>query len=91
MQTIAQTLSRLACGTPQRFRNVTLWPLLSGNDVQPSYLTLDEALERSVVRITEVSDEGSAPSCGSETRPTSPSSWWTARRSSAPSRTGFSI
>jgi hypothetical protein len=61
MQTIAQTLSHLACGAPQRFRNITLWPLLSAEAVQPAYLTLDEALERQLARINEVSDSGSVP------------------------------
>jgi hypothetical protein len=61
MQPIAQTLSQLACGAPQRFRNITLWPLLSAESVEPAYLTLDEALERELARISEISESGSVP------------------------------
>ena len=61
MQPIAQTLSQLARGAPQRFRNITLWPLLSAEAVEPSYLTLDEVLERQLARINEVSESGSVP------------------------------
>ena len=39
----------------------TLLPLLSAEPVEPAYLTLDEALERQLARISEVSEFGSVP------------------------------
>lgn len=51
----------LKVGEPVAFRNLTVWPLLGDATVEPGYLTLDEALQRGVARVTEVSASGSVP------------------------------
>jgi len=42
-------------------RNLALFALLAERDQPPGYVLLDEALERKVARVTEVSDGGSVP------------------------------
>lgn len=63
MTLIAETLGALSLGAPQTFRNLTVFPLfvLGSGGREPDYLTLDEALERGVARVTEVSEGGSVP------------------------------
>ncbi len=60
---IAASLEGLAIGTPQVHRNLAFFPLF-GPDAGPGaadYLLLDEALERKLARVTEVSGAGSVP------------------------------
>jgi hypothetical protein len=48
-------------GAPQVHRNLAIFPLLAERDGGPAYLLLDEALERKLARVTEVSDGGAVP------------------------------
>jgi hypothetical protein len=61
MQEIRDSLEALALGAPQAHRNLALYPLLGERDEPASYLLLDEALERKLARVTEVSAGGSVP------------------------------
>jgi hypothetical protein len=61
MQTIASALEGLSLGKPQRFRNLTVFPLVGPGQPAVDYLTLDEALTRRVARVTEVSEAGTVP------------------------------
>ena len=61
MQVINNILSGLSLGKAQAFSNLTLYPLMSKAGVEPDYLVLDDALERKLARVTEVSEGGSVP------------------------------
>jgi len=61
VQEIEQSLAGLKLGTPQVHLNLALFPLLGERDPAPGYLLLDEALERKLARVTEVSAQGSVP------------------------------
>ena len=55
------SLAGLKLGSPQVHLNLALFPLLDEVDRAPDYLLLDEALERRVAHVTEVSGEGRVP------------------------------
>ena len=57
-KTIEDALSRIQIGVESTFGNMTIFPLLNGDSGSADYLTLDEALGREFVQITEV---GSVP------------------------------
>lgn len=59
MNIVRDVLARLKVGTETSYRNLTLFPLLDVRDGEPDYLTLDEALARHCVEITEISKLGS--------------------------------
>ena len=61
MDAIASALAGLALGKPQTFKNLTLFPLVGTVETQAGYLTLDEALQSEVARVTEVSEAGTVP------------------------------
>jgi hypothetical protein len=61
MHEIQQSLAGLALGAPQVHRNLALFPLLAPEDRPAAYLLLDEALEKKLARVTEVSAGGSVP------------------------------
>jgi hypothetical protein len=61
MEVIEQLLVGLKFGPPQAHCNLALYPLVAEFDRLPRYLLLDEALEKNVARITEVSAEGRVP------------------------------
>lgn len=61
MSIIGETLSQLAVGEPAGHGSLTVFPLSSGEARTPDYLVLDEALERGLCRVTEVSEAGSVP------------------------------
>ncbi len=61
MHEITASLQGLAIGAPQVHRNLALFPLLAPAGTGGAYVLLDEALERRIARITEVSDGGSVP------------------------------
>jgi hypothetical protein len=61
MSIIAKTLAALRLGDPARVGSLSVFPLLGPDDPLPEYLTLDEALERDAIRVTEVSAGGIVP------------------------------
>ncbi len=61
MTEIAKTLSDTTLGPPASHRNLRVFPLLRPHAPPPDYLTLDEALEAGLARVTEVSEGGSVP------------------------------
>lgn len=61
MQPILDRLDSLAAGDPVTFQNLSVTPLLGPGADDPDYLTLDEALARGHLRVTEVSQAGSVP------------------------------
>src|SRR5262245_21648948 len=60
-KTIEDALAHVQIGTETTFGNMTMFPLLDGNGGAADYLTLDDAIGRGLVQITEVSGEGSVP------------------------------
>lgn len=61
MELIQQSLAGLKLGAPQVHLNLALFPLLGKTEREPGYLLLDEALQRKLARVTEVSRGGSVP------------------------------
>lgn len=62
MNTLTGTfLGSLRVGGAQHHRNLTIFPLLSDLPNGPDYLTLDQAIQKQLVRVTEVSAGGSVP------------------------------
>jgi len=61
MNVIAETLAGVRLGPPQVHLNLALFPLIAEFDRIPRYLLLDDALERKLARVTEVSAEGRVP------------------------------
>lgn len=61
MSIITTTLAALTLGESARAGALTVFPLLGADDPVPEYLTLDEALARGCVRVTEVSASGVVP------------------------------
>ncbi len=60
-KTIQNTLNRTRLGTPQSFKNLTVFPLLDAIVEGVEYLSLKEAFEKQWVEIDEVSEGGSVP------------------------------
>lgn len=58
---IQQSLAGLKLGPAQVHLNLALFPLLDEQSVAPDYLLLDDALERKLARVTEVSADGRVP------------------------------
>ena len=56
-----QYLDQIKIGGKQVYKNLALFPLLSGQAVSLDYLTLDEALNDGVVEVSEVSEGGHVP------------------------------
>ena len=61
MQLIKDTLEQVKIGEAVVFQNLTMFPLLGGQDRKADYLVLDEALKLHLARVTEVSEGGSVP------------------------------
>lgn len=61
MQIIRESLQGLALGAPQVHQNLALFPLTADDGAAPDYLLLDEALDRKLAQVTEVSSGGSVP------------------------------
>lgn len=61
MKTIGAALERCRVGRSRQAGSLTMIPLLRPQDGEPHYLTLDEALDRGTVVVTEVSERGSVP------------------------------
>jgi hypothetical protein len=61
MNAITQTLESLQIAQAQHYGNLTLLPLVAAETATQPYLTLDEALERHLARITELTESGVVP------------------------------
>lgn len=61
MNALATAIGRLALGPARTFHHLSVFPLCRDGVAPRSYVTLDEALARDGVRITEVSELGSVP------------------------------
>ena len=68
MEIISESLQGLRLGSPQTHRNLAIFPLLADDAAGPGYLLLDEALDRKLAEITEVSTGGSVPELAFENR-----------------------
>jgi hypothetical protein len=60
-QEIEQSFASLKIGAPKVHLNLALFPLFDDGDKAPDYLLLDDALERKLARVTEVSADGRVP------------------------------
>lgn len=58
---IAATLKPLTLGTPQVFRNLAMFPILTGGETKADYSMLADALKGGQVRVTEISAGGAVP------------------------------
>ncbi|RZB36278.1 MAG: hypothetical protein SRB2_02103 [Desulfobacteraceae bacterium Eth-SRB2] len=45
----------------QVHRNLTIFPLLAPDGIEPEYLTLEQALDKDLIQITELNTQGSVP------------------------------
>ncbi len=61
MNVLKTTLDRLEVANEQSYGGLTVFPLLGADSREPDYLTLDQAIEQGVGRVTEVSEGGSVP------------------------------
>ncbi|NEV60364.1 ARPP-1 family domain-containing protein [Thiorhodococcus minor] len=61
MHMIRDRLSQLTFGEVLQHQTLSLTPLLAADGREPDYLTLDEALARGELQITELSESGSVP------------------------------
>jgi hypothetical protein len=61
VQILNELLDNLIIGTPEIFKGVQIFPLLSGKAQSAVFLELDEALEKGVAEVREVSEGGSVP------------------------------
>ena len=61
MESIQSFLNATKLARKQSFKNLTLFPLLAPDGTKPDYLTLEQALDRGLVRITEMDQAGSVP------------------------------
>jgi hypothetical protein len=74
MKSILSFLNDCELGKKQNCRNLTLFPVLHSNGVEPYYLTLEQAIESGLLTVTEVDDAGNvnrfeADQQGIETNP----------------------
>jgi hypothetical protein len=68
VQEIKQSFAGLKLCAPQVHLNLALFPLIGEQSVAPDYLLLDEALERELARVAEVSVDGHVPELAFENR-----------------------
>src|SRR5262245_4041299 len=69
---IRDYLSSLILGDPQQFKNMTAAPLFTPLNHGPEYLTLQEAMEKGLLSVEEVSSAGSVPQLKAVNRADSP-------------------
>ena len=60
-QVLQDYLNHIRLGETQRYRNMALFPLLCDKESKADYLLLDEALEKDLIVITEVDENGEVP------------------------------
>jgi len=61
MSIITETLGEIHLDEPLAYRKLTLFPLTRPVDGPPEYLTLDQAMADSSIKISEVSESGNVP------------------------------
>ena len=61
MEQIKSFLEISKIARKQVHRNLTIFPLLAPDGIEPEYLTLEQALDQSLIQITELDTEGSVP------------------------------
>ena len=61
MSIVTETLGDIRLDEPLAYRNLTLFPLIRPVDGPPEYLTLDQAMADSSIKISEVSESGNVP------------------------------
>jgi len=61
MEQIISFLENVKIARKQVYKNLTVFPLLAPNGIEPEYLTLEQALEENLIQITELDAEGSVP------------------------------
>ena len=61
MEPIVLFLNATKLARKQSYKNLTVFPLLAPNGSKPDYLTLEQALDQSLVQITELDQAGSVP------------------------------
>ena len=62
MQILNDLLDTITVGAPQEFEDVQIFPLFTDkSESRATFLQLDEALEKGLAEITEVSNEGNVP------------------------------
>lgn len=61
IKAVGEYLDTLKVGRKQVYKSLTIFPLLSTYRIAVDYLTLDEALEKSLFEVTEVDTDGSVP------------------------------
>ena len=61
MKEIAESLAGLALGSPQVHLNLSFYPLIADRDEAPAYVLLDDALEKKLAQVSEISAGGSVP------------------------------
>ena len=61
MEQIKSFLEISKIARKQVHQNLTIFPLLAPNGVEPEYLLLDQALDKDLIQITELDTQGSVP------------------------------
>jgi hypothetical protein len=61
MNELAATLNDTSFGSGRTYGGLTAFPLVGSSQSPPAYWTLDEAIDRDLVRITEIDSGGSVP------------------------------
>jgi len=61
VQTVVDAIQSISFGKKTTFQNLAIVPILGAGEVQPDYLTLDEALANGSIEVTEVSETGHVP------------------------------
>ena len=61
MDSIISFLKTAKLARKQVYQNLTIFPLLAPNGIEPEYLTLEQALDQNLIKITELDNEGSVP------------------------------
>ena len=61
MEPITSFLKTGKLARKQSYKNLTIFPLLAPNGTKPDYLTLEQALDKNLVQITELDQDGSVP------------------------------
>lgn len=61
IDSVLDAIRRVTYGAATTKENITVVPLIAADDRDADYMTLDEALARGCIRVTEVSEHGSVP------------------------------